>query len=359
MQVKGRTRTGRRSLPDFFFDSRLNNSNPAFIVFGLNLEFLYMQLSPQIETESIFDETLLDRLEAGDKEALLELDKMGLLLGPGETTAAYSERLRGLQERMREMEKAFETKGEYNFEGLKLRAKDRISTSLLRESTVVTQKHYKFQIDWVPAFFINPSFSWLFGGCAYYFYPETFALMIIRSCFADQRKWFIYDRNEILAHEMCHVARLPFFSTAYEERFAYRISESRFRCRFGGVFESPRDSFMLLGSTLLLLAAQVGQTMFRPELAIWPFWSLVGGVAAFLLGRDGKRQKSFRQAEKNLQTVTANNGNHAPVLFRCTDEEIRETAQLKQSDKLRDWIRQKSEEELRWKVIVRRFLSEL
>ena len=349
---------------------------------------------------------LLTRAETGEIEALAELDANGLPAGPNEALPEYLERLRGLQARLLEAEEALETTGVYRCAGLRLRRARRVSAETLRQCTGATLELYKFQIDWVPAFYINPSFSWLFGGCAYYSHPDTFALMIIRRSFARRRKWFIYDRNEILAHEMCHVARLALGSSAYEERIAYRVSESAFRRRFGGVFESPRDSFSLLGSTLLLLGAQLARMFLIPALPIWPFWFLVGGVVAFLLGRDRQRHRVMRQAEENLvrlltvddaaeskvgeprleversgvladanggegETAAATEsdgtgeGRHdakleaidaVAILFRCTDREIATIAGLSNPRELQAWLTAREKKELRWQVTTHRFL---
>ncbi len=307
----------------------------------------------------IISRDLLARAGQGEPMVLQQLDAMGLLLGPGEKLEAYLARLNCLQQRIGEMEEALRESGEYTCEDLRLRSEDRISRELLVECTAATREAYAIEIDWVPAFFINPAFSWLFGGCAYYFYPDMFALMIVRRAFARQRKWFIYDRNEILAHEMCHVARLSFASRAYEERFAYRISESRFRRRFGGVFESPTDSFLLLGSTLLLLVAQTVQTTMVSSLPIWPFWSIVGGVVAFLLGRDRQRHRILAEAEKNLTPLLEPGQSSQPVMFRCTDQEIGQLAEINRVGDVRQWLRQRAATELRWQVIVQRFMPTL
>ncbi len=307
----------------------------------------------------MIDESLLSRAEANDQAALLELDRQGLPAAPEETLTDYIKRIRQLQERIIAMQEAFAANGEYECEGLKMRAEDQVPVDLLRESTASTLENYDFQIDWVPAFFINPSFSWLFGGCAYYFYPETFALMIIRRSFARKRRWFIYDRDEILAHEMCHVARLAFFSRAYEERFAYAISASGFRRRFGGVFESPADSCLLLGSTFVLLGGQISQTLWFPGLAMWPFWALVGGAAAFLMGRDRQRRRTLKRAQGNLQNLSLSRKQAMSVLFRCADDEIAVIAAFREADELCHWLRQKVQLEIRWRVTAARFMFTL
>lgn len=38
--------------------------------------------------------------------------------------------------------------------------------------------------------------------------PEFFTLFIIRRTLKDQERWLIYRRNELISHELCHVARV-------------------------------------------------------------------------------------------------------------------------------------------------------
>ncbi|MCF7855143.1 MAG: hypothetical protein K9N51_10125 [Candidatus Pacebacteria bacterium] len=294
---------------------------------------------------------LLKAARDHDMAALAELDRNGLLAGVGESLDDYLSRIHELRTRIATMEHALDETGHFDIEGIELKADQRIPQDRFEEIRDMTAAPYSFVAEWVPGFYIDPSFGWLFGGCAYYFYPEFFALFIIRKAFARQQKWLIYDRRELLAHELCHVARVALHSKVFEEHFAYQVSNSRFRRNFGGVFVSAADSFMVLGSTLLLLLAQFVQSFLLPALWVWPFWLLVIGVVIFLLTRYRATRKMLRRAARKLRPLAGTNTE--AVLFRCTDAEIVELGTL---ENIRNWLDEPSRDTVRWQVIKARFL---
>ncbi len=303
----------------------------------------------------VIDESLLAKACEGHVDALCCLDESGFLIGSDESLDAYVERLRGFKARFAAMEASLNASGTFEIEGMIFRADERIPPELLAEVREETGKAYHFSIDWVPGFFVDPSFGWLFGGCAYYFYPDFFALFIIRRNFAKADKWLFYSRRELLAHELCHVARIALHSHLFEEEFAYRISGSGFRRHIGGVFRGAADSYMLLGTTFLLLLAQMLKTFFLPRFWIWPFWFLVAAMAMFLTSRYVRTRRILKQAEKKLAKVAGDAV--AAVLFRCTDEEIVAIAGFANAAEQQRWVAEKCAVSPRWKVIQKRFLS--
>jgi hypothetical protein len=284
-----------------------------------------------------------------------ELDAQGLLVGSAESPEQYGERLRALKTNTLAMREALGTEGRYDVEGFVVSAEEEIPETLFADAAEVTRRLYAFSIDWVPGFFINPSFSLFFGGCAFYFYPDFFALFIIRKCFADRERWLIYSRTELLAHELCHVARLGLMSSVFEETFAYQTATSRFRRIMGSIFRRPSDSFLFLGSTLVLLLAQIVRTLFVPGLWIAPFWLGVAGVFAFLLARHVQHRRLFARAGQNLAGLAA--ADAGAVLFRCTDAEVFAISRLSDVEALREWIGERAAASYRWQVLIRRFPS--
>lgn len=293
-------------------------------------------------------------VRAADISTLCELDRRGLLLGAQETVDKYAARLECLRQNIQEMEASLEAESSFKIDDLTLQAGERIATSQFDKAREITDSQYGFSIDWVPGFYINPRMGWLFGGCAFYFFPDFFAVFILRRAFASRQRWLIYDRSELLAHELCHVARLPLQSHRYEEQFAYQTSTSAFRRTVGGTFRSAGDSVLLLGPTFLLLAAQICRLFVWAAIPIWPFWGLVLLTVVFLFTRGHLSQKRLKKACKNLQKAGVSATD--PALFRCTDEEIDALADATENqatDILSQW--QKSLP--RWRVITQRFLS--
>lgn len=297
---------------------------------------------------------LIERAEAGQIDALAELDARGLIPGNGETHEHYMQRLRCLRERIGDMKETLERDGSYTVDGIALQREDQIPNELFEEVRPMLEAKYRFMADWVPGFFVDPKFGWLFGGCAFYFYPEFFALFIIRKSFREKNKWLIYDRRELLVHELCHVARAAIGSRRFEEHLAYQTSASAFRRLAGGVFHSPLDSALLLGSTLLLLCMQMVKTLLAPTLWIWPFWTLVLLVIAMLCMRSRTYRRLLNRAVDNVQPISAD---PEAIVFRCTDGEIAALAGQASAGQAAAWLDRKADEELRWNVIRHRFVT--
>ena len=217
------------------------------------------------------------------------------------------------------MEEALSKDGHYEIEGIDVVSKDRIRPSFFDSANAQCLELFGFEADWVPAFFINPSFSLLFGGCSFSFLPDFFAMFIIRRSFKNSQRWLLYGRDELIAHEMCHVARAPLMSNAYEETFAYCTSQSSFRKYIGGIFLSQWDSFLLLGSTFVLLLAQICN-IFLIQLPMWIFWLLPPIVLAWLMLRYWKLRRRMARAHSTLEAKYGQNA--TKVLFRCSDDEI-------------------------------------
>lgn len=297
-------------------------------------------------------EQLLAAAAQGDLAALAELDARGFLCGKNEDEATYATRLRTLGKNIAVMTQAIAAQGYYEIEGLKLSKADMIAPHFFNEVKSVCERLYSFSIDWVPGFFIDPSFSLLFGGCAFYFYPDFFAVFIIRRSFKHNERWLIYRRQELLAHELCHVARIGMESTTYEENFAYQTALSPFRQLLGGLFHRQQDSFLFLGVTFLLLAAQIVRTQWYPALPIWPFWSLLAAVFAWLSCRHGYYSWVFRKARRAAEVFAGQNA--TAVLFRCSDQDIAKLAAMKISS-VQDWLDSQASSSLRWRIIQFRF----
>mgnify|MGYP006278116505 CR=1 FL=1 len=263
---------------------------------------------------------IISNVEAGDGNALADLDARGLLVAPGEDGPTFAARLRTLRQNLAELERALGTGEGVDVGGVQLDAASRIPREFFDEAAGRTDSLFGIRVDWVPGFFVNPRFSWLFGGCAFYEYPNFLALFIIRRSFRNRRKWWIYHREELLAHELCHVARVALHSRVFEEHFAYRTSRSRFRRLVGPVVRRPAESFALLGCCFLLLAAQIAQVEMVPALPVTPFWLLVAGVMAFLGARLRRERVVLERAKANLAPLFP--GQAERVVFRLSDAEI-------------------------------------
>ena len=301
--------------------------------------------------DSPFSEENLQQAANGSIDILAAYDASGLLLGADETAADFAKRIRLFQTNVQKMEDNLRKDGKYDAEGIVVTPDDRIPTTLFKKIAEHTKQLYRFEIDWVPGFFIDPSFSLLFGGCAFCSYPDFFTMFIIRRSFKTQEKWLIYNRDELLAHELCHVARIALLSEEFEETFAYQTSASSFRKLIGGIFRKQTDSFLFLGVTFVLLFAQILRTQWLQTMPIWPFWSLVGLVFAWLLIRHAFHCRRLSVAQRHIAELFGKE-NALPVLFRCTDDELHRFAAT-EPQPLKSWIAEQTS--LRWQVIRKRF----
>ena len=298
-----------------------------------------------------FSEENLQQAASGNIDTLAAYDANGLLLGADETAADFAKRIRLFQTNVQKMEDNLRKDGKYDAEGIVVTPNDRIPNALFTKIADHTKRLYRFEIDWVPGFFIDPSFSLLFGGCAFCSYPDFFTMFIIRRSFKTQEKWLIYNRDELLAHELCHVARIALLSEEFEETFAYQTSASSFRKLIGGIFRKQTDSFLFLGVTFVLLFAQILRTQWLQAMPIWPFWSLVGLVFAWLLVRHAFHCRRLSVAQNHIAELFGKE-NALPVLFRCTDDELHRFASTAPQS-LKSWIAEQTS--LRWQVIRKRF----
>ncbi len=290
-------------------------------------------------------------LKEGDTETLVELDAMGLLIAPGERLPQYKERLTKIFNHLdaiyAELE---EQKSVKLFDWVVLDKERQIPPEIMEEAEAINEEFYGFKIEWVPGFFLSKSLGFLWGGCAISMPEDNLSIFLIRANFAKQQKWLIYRRDELISHELCHIARMPLADHSLEEHFAYRSSPSGFRRYMGNCFQSPIDALLFIFPFFLLLAAQACQQfMHLTWLPIYPFWILAGSFPLFLMIRNQVVRNSFFKAKKKLEKIGIKNSQ--ALLFRSIKPEIIEMAQ---TDDIQAYIDIKSQSELRWKIIAAR-----
>ena len=291
-------------------------------------------------------------------QILKELDACGLILAPDEDCIQYKERLIKMFTAIKEFNKDLEENQKVNlFNSLELDKANRIPDDILKEAALINQKFYAFSIDWIPGFFMNKSLGLLWGGCAMTFPENNMSLFLIRGSFAKKRKWLFYKREELLSHELCHIARTPIEDIVYEEFFAYKLSPSAFRRYIGNCFRYGSDALFFIIPFFMLLGAQATQLFFLPALPIYPFWIVAGLYPAFLLVRNQIARKFYYKAEANL--IKAGLPTAQYILFRCSKEEIQTiSAFSKDILGLKEWLGKQSNTFLHWQIIYERFMAE-
>ncbi len=299
-------------------------------------------------------EDLLTAAGNGDSDALAELDSRGFLLKPDENAETFVERIRAMHSRFLDfLEKTAGGTPYEIYQNIFISEQERISDEIIEEASRTTEALYGFSVQWVPGYFVSRGLGWLWGGCALSDdEPDTVPVFIIRKRFQTVRKWFVYTRDELLSHELCHAARAPLHDRALEEHFAYAGSYSRLRRYMGNCFQTDRDAIFFLLPVLLLLLVQVLINVFYVPLPSWPFWILAFAWPVYLLIRNARQRKRYFAAEEKVRKCGF--PNPGAFLFRCTSPEI-ESIAAKTPGELEQFIKEKAASELRMRIMVKRF----
>ncbi len=298
-----------------------------------------------------------------DLPTLIEFDTLGLLIGPDETIHDYCNRLKQLQKNLTEFNLALDTQGYIEIFDMKFAKSDLIPEPIFSEAQKRTSTLYDFTITWIPGFFTNERMGWLFAGCALYHQDDFSALFLIRKSFQHHDKWLIYSRNELIAHELCHIAHIGFNMKNYEELFAYQTAESRFRRICGGLLRSTTDTYLLLGSAVVMMVAQFLNLAIRPpsEWRNHPMPIIYLLCLMFMLYVILRYLFYFRRYQMAHQAIASiADGRYATaVLFRCSETEIKLIAKINLRDKLIHWISCRASQSMRWKIIKEKYFHKL
>ena len=296
-------------------------------------------------------EELIRRAGSGDLDAAAELDHAGFLVQPGESAEEYAHRVAETKQHGMDFYRRFDRKGSLEiFPGLKVNLKDQISREIIEEAAERTREAYGFSIRWVPGFFPEREFGLFWGGCAVWEEENPTPVIVIRKNFAKKQKWFIYDRTELISHELCHAARMPLMDHELEEHFAYGISRKWLRRTLGNCFQKDTDAIFFVIPALILALVQAAITFLHLEwLPIFPFWVLALAWPVYLIARNMIQTEKYKAAYKNLQM--AGFSDPRMILFRSVYEETCLFAGTR-PDHLRSLLEKKAEEEFRWRVIL-------
>ncbi len=229
-----------------------------------------------------------------------------------------------------------------------------IPQSILKEGAAVTERLYGFSALHVPGCFLKKGFGLLWGGCTLSDEHGT-SVFALRNDFRNRKRWFLYNRSELLAHEQCHAARTPLNDHVHEEFFAYQTSGSRLRRYLGNCFRSKADSVLFLLGLLPLFAAEGGMIagLLPLDFPLTPFLLIALLIPAFSMIRNQFARNLFFRAEKNLKLAGIRRP--LPVLFRADADEIKKTAACRNTAAVHKLIENFAETELRWQIALRRF----
>lgn len=251
---------------------------------------------------------------------LVRWNKLGLIPGPAESEEAFLERVKF----------CLNLRNELKDELLPPDRKD-ASFDILAAPFKISEENFDVRPEWVPLFFSNWKLLPWHGGSAWIFQcekdgPLGAVLQLRKAFFSKTRYLGLYERGELIAHEMAHAARMAFDEKEYEEIFAYKTSKQGISRTFGPILQSSVESkwFVFLLATLLLLdlflifmGSWEAYFSFQPLKAI-PLLLVVYGAY-----RLNKKKQTLKKTEVILSSLVGKM--NAPfVLFRLKDNEIKQ-----------------------------------
>ncbi|MCP4177436.1 MAG: hypothetical protein GY756_06700 [bacterium] len=290
-----------------------------------------------------------------DLNRLVELDKNGLLIDNSEDINSYKNRLITLHSELTSFKTEVTTDSKIVKE-FKLKKAINIPTNIIEEASGITEQTYFFKVNWIPGFYIK-HLGFFAGGCSVN-YNTGLSFFLLKNSFFKKKKWLFYTRNELLSHELCHIAREPLQDKYFEEFFAYKISTSPLRKYLGNCFQSALEPILLLVPIFLLLVLQFIKLLLYPHINLIFFWILIFIFPVYLLIKNQYYRNIYFKAKLSLQNLFTNNSNYIDaILFRCNANEIKHIAKLyKKKEQLKDWLVNQKRKYLKWKIIHKRFI---
>ena len=288
-------------------------------------------------------------------DELIKLDEQGFVLPPGEQPAAFRESALRTLEWARGVRDELEHEGQVRLFGETFAAEQVVPGELLHQCLEPVRAVYGVSPCWVPAFFSDRLMPVYVGASTLYETGEEGlrVCLLLRAPFRERARWLIYDRDELVSHEACHVARAALEQRQFEEVLAYTLSPSALRRTAGGVFNAGWEApAVLAGGAVVIAGAGLELAGVNGLIKLFSAIPLLG-VLAFLAGRAVRAKTTVRAARRFLEPVF---GSNAPaVLFRCTDEEIRLLGgAFRRGVAADEWL-EAHRETLRWQIICRRF----
>lgn len=294
------------------------------------------------------------------EQKLIEYNHAGLIPGPEETEQAFSARasycldLKAQIPHMLDHELPFGPEEVHS------------SEEILKEGCEKADHLYDIYPTWVPLFFSNYKLSFWHGGCAWIFQQKqdspTSAFFQLRHKFRTSKKYLgIYDRNELISHELSHVGRMLFEEPKFEEILAYGSSTSSFRRFFGPIVQSSYESTIFV-LVLFFIIAMDFFSLFDGYSDLLHI-SFIGrlillGMIVYGLARLCWRQRQFKACQSNLRKTLFDMHKADAVAYRLTDKEMIAFGRLL-PDEIKRYAEEQKTKNLRWKTIYEAYFKNI
>jgi len=220
----------------------------------------------------------------------------------------------------------------------------------------ITRHLYDFTPDWVVAHYSNRKLSFFQGAATWITERENLRIPLIqlREKFETGKLLGLYRRDEVLAHEAVHAARMQFDEPLFEEVFAYQTSPRFFRRFLGPLFQSTWEAYTFIFLLLLPIGIEIAtflQYDLGPVVHLrWAPLIFFGYLATRLLFLRSILALALRKIAKYL----ADPKKKWAVAFRLKDKEIFSFA-LQSEKKLADFL--KEQKSLRWDLLGQNYFN--
>lgn len=277
-----------------------------------------------------------------------DYNREGLFPGPSESEEAFIRRaefclnLRKNWESLEQRDLPFEID-------------DAATKEILHHTAHKTEELYGIIPTWVPLFFSNYKLAPWLGGCAWIFQltetSPTSAFLQLRSAFKRHPIYLgIYDRNELIAHELSHVGRMMYEEPRFEEFFAYQSSPSTFRRWIGPLFQSSKESFFFV---LVLAMVLIANLALHSNV-----WINIIPVLLILMGlvRLSIRHNQMAKAHSKLKQFIHNHHHARHLLYRLTDKEIISFSKWT-TEEIKKYINSEANTSFRWRFLISNYCN--
>ncbi|MEI6242015.1 MAG: hypothetical protein WCP39_01245 [Chlamydiota bacterium] len=176
---------------------------------------------------------------------------------------------------------------------------------------------YEMAPEFVSAFFHNRGISF-FQGAVTWIGKERVPVLQIRKGFEKGSFLWIYDLDEMLAHEGVHAARAAFDEPIFEEFFAYLTSSSRWRKVIGPMIRHSWEVFVFS----IVVMGWMLSSFFDYNLLFLGFSSALLSWVGLGLFRLFRLRMIFFRTFRKLQKHFSCSKKALAMMVRLTDREI-------------------------------------
>ncbi|MBA3957310.1 MAG: hypothetical protein H0X51_02785 [Parachlamydiaceae bacterium] len=285
-----------------------------------------------------------------DDKELQSLNQQGLIPGPDEDATSFYARVQYCLNLKTELKSQLDLPFSIDSES---------GNSLIRLVSQKTEEFYGMSPTWVPVVFSNHKLSPWHGGCAWIFQATSEsplgAFFQLRKAFKYSYRYLgLYDRDELVVHEIAHIGRMAFQEPKFEEILAYRTSKNRFRRLFGPIVQSSRESLLFVMALFVSLVFNIFGALEHTYSPLWfnilPLSLIVYGVCRVML-----RHYQFCRCWRNLKELLGAREKTNAVIYRLRDQEIIAFGKISPST-IQEYI--KTQQSLRWRLLTKAYFTQ-